>query len=106
MIRSSGSFLELKLKWKILVVIGIIALIISVILAIILIIIFETDLIPMASVFHNEQNLDKYDYLFDKTEDKNSFEKDLEEIKNNFEKQRSEEIKDKFKNYDSDYEML
>jgi len=75
-----SSFTDLKLKWKILVVIGIIALFISITLAIILILIFETDLIPIESLINTNKNLDKFDYLFDDVLEKETFIDDLEDI--------------------------
>lgn len=60
-------FQDLDLCWKVLIIIGFIFCVCSIILAIVLILIFETDIIPIESLYsrNTEPDLEKFNFLFD-----------------------------------------
>lgn len=64
-------FQDLDLCWKVLIIIGFIFCVCSIILAIVLILIFETDIIPIESLYsrNTEPDLEKFNFLFDDPKD-------------------------------------
>lgn len=62
-------FNDLELRWKFMVIIGLIFIVISVILAIFIVIMFKTDLIQYTN-FGDKPDISEFDYLFDAVDTK------------------------------------
>ena len=63
-------FSDLDIKWKILIIIGILALIICITLSIVLILIFKSDVIPVDNISHVE-DISEFDDFFNDLDNKN-----------------------------------
>ncbi len=77
-----NSFINLHIKWKVLIIIGSISLLLSCILGILLIIIFNSDIIPINNSY--KEDIQEYDDFF----------KNIEECKD---KKKIKKIKKKIK---------